>query len=404
MNNSDRYTQQQMYEEALRWDRTHSASPHDAATQHRSTAKKNSRIRIGLVSADYRQHPGGMLFYPFIEHYDRNSLEIFCYYNNHKYDDMTHAIKSKCDTWREVISLSNQQLFDTVRKDKIDVLIDMNGHTDKNRLKFFSMKPCRIQATWLGFFNTTGVSAINYFISDDFTTPDWMQKCFSEKIVRLPHSRFCYVAPDYSPLISLSPAEWKGYVTFGAFNNCSKLSDTTIKMWAGVLKNVPKSRMMLKWKSYRDKSVREWIIGRFQQEGISKNRILMRNDINHAQMLADYSSVDIVLDTFPFNGGMTSIEALWMGVPIVTLAGTTPASRQTGSFLRLLGLDELIAETQDEYIAAAVKLASDRTRLYDIRSSLRLKMKRSPLMDGQLFAKNMQTLFEQMLREQRISS
>lgn len=400
MNNSDRYSQQQMYEEALRWDRNHTV-PYDNTLIHRLPAKKRGRMRIGLVSADFRQHPGGMLFYPFIEHYDRSSLEVFCYYNNHKYDDMTYAIKSKCDSWREVISLSNQQLCDVVQKDGIDILIDMNGHTDKNRLSFFSMKPCRIQASWLGFFNTTGVSAIDYFISDEFTTPDWMQQCFSEKIIRMPHSRFCYVAPEYSALVSLSPAEWKGCITFGAFNNCSKLSDTTVKMWAAVLKNVPKSRLMLKWKSYRDRSVRGRIVERFGQEGIAKNRILIRKDINHAQMLADYSSVDIVLDTYPFNGGMTSIEALWMGVPIVTLAGSTPASRQTGSFLRLLGLSDLIADTQDEYIAKAVTLASERERLYDIRSGLRLRMKKSPLMDGRLFAQNMQKLFEQMLREHR---
>jgi len=167
-----------------------------------------------------------------------------------------------------------------------------------------------------------------------------------------------------------------------------------------VLKGVPKSRLMLKWKSYRDKSVREWVVRRFEQEGISKNRILIRKDINHAQMLADYSSVDIVLDTFPFNGGMTSIEALWMGVPIVTLAGTSPASRQTGSFLRLLGLERLIADSQEEYISTAVSLASDRVSLYDTRANMRLKMKRSPLMDGPLFAENMQKLFLQMLRDQ----
>jgi len=398
MNNTDRYTQQQLYEEALQWDRTHSATIVNTK-QHLPPVKKHGKLRIGLVSADFRQHPGGMLFYPFIEHYDRNGLEIYCYYNHHKYDDMTNAIRSKCDTWREVISLSNQQLFDVILKDKIDILIDMNGHTDKHRLRLFSMKPCRVQATWLGFFNTTGVSTIDYFISDEFTTPHWMQKWFSEQIVRLPHSRFCYVAPDYSPLVSMSPSEWKGYITFGSFNNCSKLSDTTIKMWAAVLKEIPKSRMLLKWKSYRDHSVKEWIIERFEQEGISKNRVMIRRDIHHSQMLADYSDVDIVLDTFPFNGGMTSIESLWMGVPIITLAGTTPASRQTGSFLRVLGLDDLIADTQDEYVATAVKLTSDRARLYDIRACLRKRMISSPLMNGELFAKNMQSLFEQMLRE-----
>lgn len=398
MNNSDLFTQQQMYDEAVAWDKSHSVVVNDEPISSSALIRK-TKLRVGLVSADFRQHPGGMLFYPFIEHYDKNCLEIFCYYNHHKYDDMTNAIKTKCDVWREVISLSNQELYEVVKNDNIDILIDMNGHTDKNRLKFFSMNPCQIQATWLGYFNTTGVSAINYFISDEFTSPNWMQQWFSEKIIRLPHSRFCYSAPEYSPLVSLSPAEWKGFITFGSFNNCSKLSDTTIKMWASVLKKVSGSRLMLKWKAYRDKGVRDWIVGRFEQEGICKNRLLIRKDIHHAQMLADYSSVDIVLDTYPFNGGMTSVEALWMGVPIVTLAGSTPASRQTGSFLRLLGLNDLITENQEQFVTTAVALAKDRERLYEIRSGLRLKMKESPLMNGSLFAQNMQKMFEQMVSE-----
>lgn len=263
------------------------------------------------------------------------------------------------------------------------------------------MKPCRVQATWLGFFNTTGVSAIDYFISDEFTTPDWMQQWFSEKIVRLPYSRFCYAAPEYSPLVSLAPSEWKGFITFGAFNNCAKLSDTTLNMWAQVLKEVPKSRLMLKWRSYRDKNVKNWIYDRFERLGISKNRIMIRQDINHSQMLADYSDVDIVLDTFPFNGGMTSIEALWMGVPIITLAGETPASRQSGSFLGLVGLEDCIASDLDGYVSAAVQLSSNRDRLYDIRGTLRQRMKKSPLMDGALFAKNMQCLLEHMYQDKK---
>jgi len=400
MNNSDKYLQRQMFEEATNWDRLHSVRP-DSWVIQPAPVRKEAKLRIGLVSADFRQHPGGMLLYPFIEHYDRNCLEVFCYFNHHKYDQMTSAIRSKSNSWREVAHLSDQQLYDLVRNDQIDILIDMNGHTDKHRLKFFSMKPCRVQATWLGFFNTTGVSAIDYFISDEFTTPDWMQQWFSEKIVRMPYSRFCYAAPEYSPLVSLAPSEWKGFITFGAFNNCAKLSDTTLNMWAQVLKEVPKSRLMLKWRSYRDKNVKSWIYDRFERLGISKNRIMIRQDINHSQMLADYSDVDIVLDTFPFNGGMTSIEALWMGVPIVTMAGETPASRQSGSFLGLVGLEDCIASDLEGYVRAAVQLSSNRDRLYDIRGTLRQRMKKSPLMDGELFANNMQCLLEHMYQDKK---
>jgi len=400
LNNSDKYTQQEMFQEALRWDQLHAVVNVRPPCLSRPRAG-HAKLRIGLVSADFRQHPGGMLLYPFIEHYDRDRLEVFCYFNHHKYDEMTNLIKSKCDAWREVMPLSDQELFDLVQNDQIDILIDMNGHTDKHRLKLFTMKPCRIQASWLGFFNTTGVSAIDYFISDDFTTPDWMQKWFSEKIVRLPHSRFCYAAPQYSPLVSLSPAEWKGYITFGSFNNCVKISDTTLGMWARILTAVPKSRLMLKWKSYRDKSVKDWFLQRFERFGIVRSRIIFHRDIDHAQMLADYSDVDISLDTYPFNGGMTSIESLWMGVPIITLSGESPASRQTGSFLRLLDLEECIATDQDGYVSAAIQLVKNRERLYDIRGTLRQRMKNSPLMNGELFARDMLQVLEQMYQEKQ---
>lgn len=401
MNNSDRRTQAEMYEEALRWDSLHSQQPLDL--RQSSSSIKNKKMRVGLVSGDLRLHPGGMLLRPFMEHYNRDELEVYCYYNDKKYDQLTNVLQSCADEWCEVAAMTDLELYRLIREQSIDILIDMNGHTEKHRLGLFTMKPCAIQATWIGYFNTTGIKAIDYFISDEFTTPDWMQKSFSEKIVRLPDSRFCYSSPEYSPLVSLAPSEYKGYITFGAFNNVSKLSETTLKIWSDVLKQVPKSRLLLKWKSYRDLEVKNTLIERFGHYGISASRLMIRKDIHHAQMLADYSDVDIVLDTFPFNGGMTSIEALWMGVPIVTLSGTTPASRQTGSFLRLLGLDGLIACNQDQYVAVAVKLASERERLYDIRGTLRQKMQKSPLMNGELFAKNMQSLFEQMLQEQRLS-
>ena len=398
MNYASWCSQQQMYEEALQWNRHHVvAPPHDIALP--LVTKNDNKLRIGLVSADFRMHPGGMLLKPFMEHFDRNKLEVYCYYNHHKHDAMTAFLQSCSSKWQNVKLLSDLELYELIKKDNIDILIDMNGHTDKHRLRMFTMKPCAIQATWLGYFNTTGIQAIDYFISDVFTTPEWMQNNFSEKILRMPHSRFCYAAPDYSPLVSLAPSEWKGYITFGAFNNCAKLSNTTLEMWAQILRAVPKSRLLLKWKSYRDNSVKEWIYEKFNQLGIKRHRIVLRRDIDHAQMLADYSDVDIVLDTYPFNGGMTSIEALWMGVPIVTLVGETPASRQTGSFLRLVGLEECIAEDQDAYVNAAIALALNPTRLYDIRGTLRQKMKKSPLMDGALFAQNMQQLLEQMMKE-----
>lgn len=396
MNYNPSYSQKQIFEESLKCGLTYSVDRVKPFTPYE--AHTSRKLRVGLVSADFNFHPGGMLLKQFMEHYDRDSLSVCCYYNNTRQDRMTDFIRTHADKWHEVKSLSNQELCDTIKNDKIDILIDMSGHTDGTRLRMFSMKPCRVQASWLGYFNTTGVESIDYFISDYFTTPSSMQEFFSEKIVYLPNSRFCFAQPDNSPLFSLAPAEYNNYVTFGAFNNYAKMTDLTIQLWARVLKAVPNSRLMLKWKSFKDKAVRDDLINRFIREGVSKKCIILNGATDHSQMLADYSDVDIVLDTYPFNGGMTSLEALWMGVPIVTLAGSTPASRQTGSFLRLLGLDDLITYDRDSYVEAAVKLASDRARLYDIRGTLRESMKRSPLMDGKRFAKDMLNLFEKIYR------
>lgn len=362
--------------------------------------KNNKKLKVGFVSSDLHSHPVGKLVEAFFKYYDHSILEIYCYYNNNKYKEITNRIMNNVTKWHEVMFLSDDQLFDLIDVDQPDILIDLNGHTDGNRLKLFGMKPCAIQATWIGYFNTTGLSAIDYFISDEFTTPIWMQKYFTEKIVFLPHSRFCFLTPEYSPLVSLSPSEWRDSITFGAYNNIAKMSDAVLELWGEILKKVPKSRIILKWKSFRDQGVRETMYKRFEALGIKRYRILLRRDSRHGQMMADYSDVDIVLDTYPFNGGMTSLEALWMGVPIVTLSGKTPASRQTGSFLQLLGLDNLIAYKPHEYIDAAVTLATDKERLYDIRGTLRQRMSESALMDGKLFARNVEDLLFKMYNEQ----
>lgn len=349
-------------------------------------------LRIGLVSADFRNHPGGVLSRAFVEYADKETIQIYCYYNNSVVDSTTEVFMKNSYKWHQIEMLDDHQFVDLIRHDGIDILIDLSGHTNGNRLGVFALKPSPVQAAWLGYVNTTGLAQIDYFISDVFTTPLDMAPFFAEKLAYLPHSRFCYTPPAYSPYVTPVPSESCDHITFGCFNNLAKLSDMTIAMWAEILSRVPKSKLILKRGALEDPQVRRMVRERFKQHGIAAHRLDLRGHSLHSFMLAEYGEVDIALDSMPFSGGLTSLEALWMGVPVITFVGNTPASRQTGSFLNLLGLCDLIAYDHAGYVETAVCLARNPARLRQMRESLRQNMIGSPLLDGSMFAENMKRL------------
>jgi predicted O-linked N-acetylglucosamine transferase (SPINDLY family) len=281
-----------------------------------------------------------------------------------------------------------------IHSDSIHVLVDLSGHTAGNRLPIFAWKPAPVQVSWLGYFATTGIAAIDYLIADPWVLPETEEAYFTEKIWRLPETRLCFTSPDVDVEVSLLPALSNGYITFGCFNNLSKMNDDVVALWAKVLGSVPDSRLLLKAKQFVNGLVSKNTIDRFAAHGINSNRLILENPELRDKYLAAYHRVDIALDPFPYPGGTTSVEGLWMGVPVLTLAGERFLSRQGVGILMNVGLPEWIATDADDYVARAVSHAADLQHLSDLRSRLRQLVLASPIFDAPHFARN----FEASLR------
>jgi predicted O-linked N-acetylglucosamine transferase (SPINDLY family) len=274
--------------------------------------------------------------------------------------------------------------------DGVHVLLDLSGHTADNRLPIFGYKPSPVQVSWLGYFATTGLNEMDYLIGDPYVTPPEDDDQFTEKVWRLPETRWCFTPPNADVEVSVPPAVNNGYVTFGCFNNIAKVNDKVVALWTKVLEAVPNSRLLLKANQFRDQMARENIIQRFAAHGIDSKRISLEESEDRQKYFAAYSKIDITLDPFPFTGGTTSVESLWMGVPLVTLAGDSLISRQGVGVLMNAGLPDWIAEDEEEYVAKAVLFASDLDKLVMLRSGLRSQVLASPLFDAPRFAQNIE--------------
>jgi predicted O-linked N-acetylglucosamine transferase (SPINDLY family) len=400
MNYLSECSQEAILSESRLWDVRHGWK--GPLFDFRGMRRNSAKLRIGYVSADLHRHPVGIFFQAVAVNHDRAFCEIFCYNNRKKplTDEVSEVIRSKVEYWRDVNDLSDEELYALILSDKIDILVDLSGYTAGNRLKVFSRRAAPVQVSWLGYYNTTGISAIDYAISDETTVPIGFEKWYSEKVVRMPDSRFCftpsYVCPDVEPLAALQ----KGRITFGSFNNFSKLTEDVIEAWSQIMLKVPKSRIILKWKNFTEKNIKGHYRLLFAMHGISGSRIEFRNVTSPFMMLDEYNDIDIALDPFPFTGGLTSCEALWMGVPVITFtASDRPASHQTAGFLHAIGLDELIAESLEGYIEKAVKLAGDITSLADMRAGLRQKFADSALCDGRGFTSNLEKIYRDIWDE-----
>jgi predicted O-linked N-acetylglucosamine transferase (SPINDLY family) len=302
------------------------------------------------------------------------------------------------DEWRFIVGVSDEDADAMIRQDEIDILVDLSGHTGGNRLQLFARRPAPVQASWLGYPSTTGLSAIDYLLMDAAAVPEGAEQYCSEAVARLPYGRFCYTPPAYAPE-PIDPASREGSpITFGSFNNLAKIGAPVIRLWAEVLKATPGSRLVLKWKALQDPFTRRRIGQAFGSLGISADRLEFRAATPHVQMLAEYGAIDIALDPFPFCGGLTSCEALWMGVPVVTLPGERPVSRQTLGFLNAIGHAELAASSHDDYVRVAAELAADPKRRADLRRSLRQSMAASPLCDPDRFTPALEATFRRMWR------
>lgn len=364
---------------------------------HQNVRDPHKRLKIGYVSADFRRHPVAYFIEPVLQHHDKSHVEVFCYYNQTFYDDVTHRLKTYADHWIECRGMTDDVLAERVRADGIDILIDLAGHSAGNRLRTFMRKPAPVQATYLGYPSTTGLKSIDYRITDNYFDPVGMTEAFNtEQLWRLPDVYSCYRPRENSPeVIGHLPAEDNGFVTFGCFNNFTKVNDRVLFVWARILEKVPSSRLMLEITGLDSAQFRTEVESRLQRLGLPSERcILIPRDTKNQYVL--YNRIDIALDPFPYNGGTTSFDTLWMGVPFISLAGTHGAARMGVSTLTNAGLAELVAQTENEYCDIAVTLALDKTRLKNMRAGLRERSQASPLMDGLRFTRNMEQAYRAM--------
>ena len=375
-----------LFDMHARWDRQHAEPLKTSRRALTNGPIRERKLRLGFVSPDFGRHPVGYFFVRCLEALGSEECETTCYSDRVRRDATTVRIAAAAGNWREVMGLTDEALCKQIRRDEIDVLFDLSGHTAGNRLLMFARKPAPVQVSWIGYVGTTGVEAIDYLFADHHHTPEATDQHYQEKIVRLPNIRFCYDPPIEAPAVVPLPAEAAGHVTFGSFNNPAKVTPDVIAVWAKILGRVPRSRLILKYAGLDDPDTSQRYRQRFADYGVAPTRIELRGRSPYDRMLAEYNRIDIALDPFPFSGAATSCEALWMGAPVVTCPFETFASRQTLGILSCIGAAETIASDLDHYVELAVDLAKDSRRLRDLRTNMRQRLLDSPLCDGPLFA------------------
>lgn len=359
---------------------------------HQNVPDPGKRLKVGFVSGDLGNHPVGYFLETILQHINCESVELVAYANQSGLDALSERIRPCFETWISVKSLSDEKLASRIRDDGIDILVDLAGHTSDNRLVMFAYKPAPVQITWLGYPNTTGLHAIDYILADPITIPTAEEMFYTEKVWRLPESYACFTPPDTELEISQLPAQKNGYITFGCFNNPAKLNDTVVACWAEILKKVQNSVLLLKYKAFDYEKLREDFRQRFNNCGIDPERILFQGYSARNDYLAAYRNIDVALDSFPFPGFTTTCEALWMGVPTMSLMMPRGIVGHNGELImRVTGLDEFVAESVDEYIDKAAGLVKDLERLALIRSESRGRLLRSPLCDPLQFARNLES-------------
>ena len=386
-----------VFDEHVKWGKRHGytgANPF----QHRRTQGSDRPLRVGYVSPDFYRHAVTFFFEPLLANHDRSRVVPVCYSLSRKSDDVTVRLRALSAQWRDVFTMSDEQVAGQIHADGIDILVDLAGHMGENRLTIFSRKAAPIQVSWLGYPNTTGLTAIDYRLTDvQADPPGSTDRFYTERLFRLSRGFLCYRPPESAPAVGQPPFIAAGAITFGSFNNLSKISPGTIELWASILHAVPHSRLILKNASFTDIPTRQPYYREFEKHGIVRDRLDFRGlDRDLADHQSVYNEIDIALDPFPYNGATTTCEALWMGVPVITLAGTTHAGRVGVSILTQMEMTEFIAAGHDDYLRIAVDLANDPARLSELRRGLRTRMAASPLCDAKSFARAVEDAYGTM--------
>lgn len=364
-------------------------------TAHANVPEPGRRIRIGYLSPDLRRHSVSYFIEPVLAHHDRDRFEVHCYFNSSLPDEVTARFKGYGHAWHDCYWMSDDELAAQIAADGIDILVDLAGHTSGNRMLTLARKPAPLQVSWLGYPTITGLAAVDYRVTDPQVDPeDGEPREGTETPLRLPHSYYCYRPIAPAPDVAPPPSVRTGHVTFGSFNNLAKVSDRTLTLWAAVLEAVPASRLLVKARSLDDAAVRRSLQERMQKLGIDAGRLLLRGwEHGFGGQLALYAEIDIALDTFPYNGGTTTCEALWMGVPVVSLRGETHASRMGASLLHAAALPELVARDAESFVRIARELAADGERLAGLRGSMRDRLRAAPLLDEVRFTLDLEAAY-----------
>lgn len=380
-----------LLQEARRWASMHAS--HEPVRVHAGAATSDrKKLRLGYLSAHFNDHPVGRSLLPVLRSHDPQAFDLFVYQTHMTLDSVTAALQAQATHWNSVASLSDEELVAKIRLDEIDILIDLDGHTDSHRLNVFAMKPAATQLTWFGFPGTTGLSQIDYIVGDKITLPSDASDHYSEKPMRLAHSFICFEAPESVPQVSPLPFDRRKFLTFGSCNDLAKITPAVIRLWSEILRAIPDSRLILDTWALADQGVALQVLSAFDSNGVSKERLELRSSPKNQASYGTYSDIDIALDPFPFDGGITTAEALWMGVPVLCLRGQRFAGLRTTSLLHLLGLDAWIASSPTEYVQIAERAAEDKDELKTLRNRLRELMRQSPLCDVAGFTRNFETL------------
>lgn len=386
-----------LFTEHQRWGELHGGM--ECPAEYPNSPDPDRKLRIGLVSPDLRSHPVASFLQTLLENHDPDAVAITCYADVKHPDAVTSGLRSLVEGWRDIRGKSDREVANTIRTDGIDILIDMAGHTAGNRLLLFARKPAPIQVSYLGYPNTTGLKTVDYFITDNRVDPPGAPARYTEELVKLPVCFLCFSPPACSPPVGPLPALAAGHITFGSFNTIAKLTPRVVEHWASILHAVPDSQLILKGKSFRDKTARQHCSDLFIQQGIPGKRIeLIGWTASKEQHLALYNRVDIALDTFPYNGTTTTCEALWMGVPVVTLAGSRHAGRVGVSLMHATGMSQLVTDNPESYRQLAVSLAADKEQLTNMRQQLRSRLSASALLDGRRHARDMEQAWRDLWR------
>ena len=366
-------------------------------------ARQPRRLRVGIMSGDIHSHPVGFFLESVLGHMDLDQVELIGYPTNPRVDALTQRVQPYFAAWRQLAGYADEAAAREIHRDGIHILLELSGHTTNNRLPVLAWRPAPLQVSWLGYFATTGVREIDYFLADEVSVPAAHRSHFTETIWYLPETRLCFTPPDVDMPVDPLPAMrvGNGAITFGSFQNLAKINDRTISLWARVIRAIPGSRLRIQNEQMSSPQLRLQLTERLAAAGVGAERVSLHGPTTRPLYLAAYGEIDIVLDTEPYPGGTTTCEALWMGVPTLTIAGDRLISRQGASLMNAARLPEWVADDDDMFVAKAVAIAGDLDKLGALRAGLRERLRDTPLFDSRRFAANLVAALWQMWQQRQ---